>query len=54
MGRGGGRLLEVGSCLKNTFGGGVVGMAGRLLTFSTFRVGAYSRCALNRVWRLNE
>ena len=44
----GGRLFEVGS-LKSTFwrwGG----ESGRLLTFSTFRVGAYSRWALIRGW----
>ena len=44
---GGGCLFEVGS-LKSTFGGwgsggGRLFKAGRLLTFSTFRVGAYSR-----------
>ena len=44
---GGGRLFEVG-CLKSTFrrwGGGVGRLfeTGRLLNFSTFRVGAYSR-----------
>ena len=49
----GGRLFEVGH-LKVLFRGGVVGgggrlfEAGRLLNFSTFRVGAYSRWALIR------
>ena len=37
-GRGGGRLFE----------------AGRLLTFPTYRVGAYSRWALIRGWALNR
>ena len=29
-----------------------VGWVGRLLTFSAFRMGAYSRWALNRGWAL--
>ena len=55
----GGRLFEVGH-LKVLFRGGVVGgggrlfEAGRLLNFSTFRVGAYSRWALIRGWALNR
>ena len=40
------------------FGGGVgsgrLFEAGRLLTFPTFRVGAYSRWALIRSWALNR
>ena len=51
-GGGGGRLFGVGS-LKSTFlgwGGG----CGRLLTLSTFRVGAYSRWALIRGWGLKR
>ena len=31
-------------------GGGRLFEAGRLLTFSAFRMGAYSRCALIRGW----
>ena len=34
------------------FVGGGVGWGGRLLTFSTFRMGAYSRWALIRGWAL--
>ena len=33
-------------------GGGRLFEAGRLLTFSTFRMGAYSRWALIRSWAL--
>ena len=33
-------------------GGGCLLEAGRLLTFSTFRMGAYSRWALIRGWAL--
>ena len=33
-------------------GGGRLFEAGRLLTFSAFRMGAYSRCALIRGWAL--
>ena len=52
-------FFEVGH-LKVLFRGGVVGgggrlfEAGRLLNFSTFRVGAYSRWALIRGWALNR
>ena len=35
-------------------GGGRLFDAGRLLTFSTFRVGAYSRWALNRINRVDN
>ena len=35
-------------------GGGRLFEAGRLLTFPTFRVGAYSRWALIRGWALNR
>ena len=35
-------------------GGGRLFEAGRLLTFSTFRVGAYSRWALIRGWALKR
>ena len=35
-------------------GGGRLFEAGRLLNFSTFRVGAYSRWALIRGWALNR
>ena len=51
--RGEGYLFEVGG-LKILFGGGRFFEAGRLLTFSTFRVGAYSRWALIRDWALNQ
>ena len=55
---GGGCLFEVGS-LKSTFGGwgggsGHLLEAGRLLTFSTFWVGAYSRWAFIRGWALKR
>ena len=54
-----GRLSEVGS-LKSTlrggvgWGGGRLLEVGRLLTFSTFRVGAYSRWALIQGWALKR
>ena len=35
-------------------GGGGLFEAGRLLTFPTYRVGAYSRWALIRGWALNR
>ena len=35
-------------------GGGCLFEAGRLLTFLTYRIGAYSRLALIRGWALNR
>ena len=50
-GKGGGG--EGGRCLSlSGKGGGGVGCGGRLLTFSAFRMGAYSRWALIRGWAL--
>ena len=56
MGQSRENLLGLAGWMPGDFvlGGGRLFEAGRLLTFSTFRVGAYSRWALIRSWALNR
>ena len=49
-----GALLSLSGIGREVGWGGLLFEAGRLLTFSAFRMGVYSRWALIRGWRLFE